>query len=943
MFRECLLILFFLFITSCVRSQGDSFKVQNETSKLDKNVRYGKLESGFTYYIRRNESPRQTIELHTIVKAGTHHEDEDQLEYAHLLEHLGAKATKHFPDLKGYFQRSGRNRHANTGTNHTGYFVSIPSEDKQILKNGLQVIRDWSQDIRLEPKSVDVERGAILGEMRTIDPYQKWLGRTIRKTILENTGYKVYNRDKARINIKKFNRKAFLRYYKSWYRPDLEAAIIVGDINVDSIESEVKRLFSDLKMPKDPKNGQELIKAQSIKLSGENRFITILDTVRPQLRLELISKRPNLEYTLKTQDDYHAVLLQQLYEVMVGIKSEQLEHQFNSPFSYFKTGYKKDQLAGGQITASRMRIKLNEDNPYEIKEKLLEGLTAWRQIHIGFTEEELYNAKELVLRNYNNKNYNTSSSLAWRYREHFINGKLALDPEEEIRLISDILNQFELKEVGSFIRENGNLNKNADFIFFRGKQINVPELDSLKHWVKEAGNKKVMPLETPLPPIKTLNDVAQIPSLNDNEKMDITENILNVSTIKLKNGIKILLKPTKPSSDFFANSISIQAFRPNRVPIGNRNDYLSAKMFPEVIKYTGAGPYTKFELDRFMKQKDIKLRFKVDKNFQMIFADSKIESVDELLNLLYLYTNNPRRDPEAFRAWKASQNDALKGYGLRGSSDFIMEEIFPVWFPKIPRLKVQDLEHITMDQILKISEHWFSDFTGYTFIVTGDFDKNFLIPKLVDKLASFPTRDKISPKLVFNSKFPLKKIKERIQFNNIDQAYVRLYFPVKPMQNLKTHIELRLLSQALGDRIWDRLREGCYAPGAGGEWMGDNIYAFRIHFDSKLGNEEKLIGYAMQEFRKLKENGVEREWFEKAIVDELKAIEEGFDNFSYFNFWPDYLQSKLSKKEDYVSYILKYGTLLEHFISLEDINAAAKKYFKEENLQQFLALPKDNI
>ena len=46
-----------------------------------------------------------------------------------------------------------------------------------------------------------------------------------------------------------FQRPVILKFYKDWYRPDLQALIVVGDINVDSMEIQIKKLFGDLKNP----------------------------------------------------------------------------------------------------------------------------------------------------------------------------------------------------------------------------------------------------------------------------------------------------------------------------------------------------------------------------------------------------------------------------------------------------------------------------------------------------------------------------------------------------------------------------------------------------------------------------------------------------------------------------------------------------------------------
>lgn len=932
--------LFFLWLWSALCQQQPN-KPDNENLALNPAVRYGKLENGFTYYLQKNDSPSNSIELRMVVKAGIYHEDQDQFEYAHLLEHMGFKGTKHFPDLTSYFHTAGRYAHAGTRNYHTYYYARIPSGDKTVLNSGMQVVRDWAQDIRFEDESIKVEREAVLAEMRANDSYKEWLSIVIKKEILKNTGVAIRSQKTSIKNIKDFDENAFLKFYKDWYRPDLEAAIIVGNINVDSVEMEIKRLFSDLKTPKKPKNAKEQLKKWKIELNGENQYENILDTVSSNFRIYVIGKFLDRKNYTKNSADYKAMLLQELYELMITPKVKQLEQQFDPPFTQFFMNYGPTKIEG-QLNYDQMRVDFENDEPKQIKEQFFKALVARKQIHMGFTNSELAKAKIEILKNYS-KIKNSNSSLVTKYVDHFVRGAAAPDPQKELKLISRILDDIDLKEIQAFIKDKGDLKKNMNFLFFKGKEDTIPNHNIFKQWVNEVDEMKVELLPPIAPPLGSLEKEVQIPVGEYSHIEEESENILGVSKIVLKNGIKLLLKPTKPKSDRYSNLITINAYRPNMVPFENREEYLSAKVVPEVLTFTGTGSLTKFELEDFKQNKDLRLNLELSRNYQKIYARSKEAHLDELLNLLYLYLEEPRIEKEGFTAWKINQEEILIKDGLGiGNSNFYMDKIRALWYPEVPNLKIRDLKDLTTKNVSKAHDKWFSDLSDYTFIITGDFDKNELAEPLVQKLAGFPIDRKKVSKERSNIKFPLKKMDETIRLNNINQAYVRIFFPVKASRDIKTQIELELLSQALNERIFDRLREGCYFPGAGGEWMDmrKEIYSYNIRFDSELGNEDKLIQMALEEFRKLRKDGVDKEWLEKTIRDEKATYGTALEYFSLFPFWPDYLQRKIGNGEDVEEDVLQYKTVLEHFISLEDVNVAARKYFNEENLQKFLVLPR---
>lgn len=940
-------LLMIIVLCALESSWGQNPTGQQHTNSIPLNpcVRYGKLDNDFTYYIQKNEEPKNTVELRLVVKAGRIHEDEDQLEYAHLLEHLLAGKTEHFPNIKDHITKAGGYSNAHTGSRLTLYEARLPSQDKQVVKDGIQLLRDWAQGIKWDEDYLAKQRGAVEGEMRVPDPYRDWVSKTTEREVLKNTGYKIYENNQRLENLKNFNPEAFTQFYKDWYRPDLQAAFIVGDINVDSMEYIIKRRFSDLKPPDNPKSGQERLDSHKIHLDGSNRYSTVLDSSRQKLILSITRLRPNFESHPKTRVDYKNMLLQQIYKLIVQEKSGHLEQQYDLPFTNFVTSYGINQIPDRQIDASQMKIDLKTDSLDLMKKKFQKGLIAWKQMHTDIELKDLERAKTAVIEKYDDDNLMSSSFLIRRYVDHFLYGKAAPSPEIDTKIVLEMLSEIELKDIRQFILEYGNLDKNSVFIFFKGTKLIIPDHKVFKEWAKETYTMQITPLKKEQT-IESLTNVITSPPNISKKEILITENEIGISTIDLPNGIKVLFKPTKPRKHSFSNLVEIQAFRPNNVPVQNRQEYLAASVAPQVIQYTGAGQYNKFQLEQFKKNRGIRLNFWSTKDNQRVYASSKVADLAELLNLLYLYFDQPQKDKVAFDAWKANQTKILEGEEVRGSTEFIMDKITHLWYPQIPVLDMGVLSEITLDQVFQASKQRFSSFENFTFIVTGDFNKDTVIPYVVNALTSFPVATKKPGPSKPSFDFPLKKMKEKLEFKNIDQVYVRLFYPVKVSRTIKTQIELQLISMALNEVINSTLRIGSYSPRASGEWLDikNGIFAFRIDFDSALGKEDEMVVYAREVFHKLKENGVGKKWLDTAITNELRYYENRFGSFGHFNFWPDYLQLKLEADEDSVQGILNYGTLLEHFIGLEDINYAIKNYMSEEHFQQFLGYPegKDN-
>ena len=941
-----LYIFLFLIISGVghVKSQNQKLIQQHDTIPLNPAVRYGKLANGFSYYLLKNDNPENKIHMRLVVKAGRMHEDKDQLEYAHLLEHLVAGSTKHFPSVHDFMNKIGGYSNANVGFRHTNYYAKIPSGNKLVIKKTLQLLRDWGQENEYKPDQIEVQRAAVEGEFRNLNPHRQWVGKKIEIETLNNLSYKIYDDKKHIDNLRNFNSKAFKRFYKDWYRPDLEAAIIVGNINPDTIEAEIKQLFSDLKIPAKKTDANARVLNHTIKLEGKNFFTTVKDSTSDELALNIIHTAPNFAQAPKSPKDYKNMLVQQLYTLMIEEKEDQLKQQFNPPFENFVTNHGVNHLPDWQLKGFKMNLKLDSDNIEQQKSDFQNGLIAWKRMQSGFNKKELEVAKEILIQEYDNESHSNSSSLAIDIGKHFLYGKAAPKPEVKINIISTILAEIDLNDIQDYQQRYENLSHNVHYIFFKGRGVNVPNEKVLKQWIQEVDN---MSLELIIEnkPIHSLANFVNIPTSKEKEVVRETENMIGVTTIEMANGVKLILKPTKPRKKMFENQVSIQAFRPNRFPLKNRQEYLSAKIAPELVQYTGAGPYNMFELDRFKKEKGIELRFRTTTNNQMIYGQTKLEELPEFFNLLYLYLNQPRKDQEGFEAWKAMKKEELEGKAKRGSENFITEKIKYVWYPELPHLKKEDLNKMTMDGLLQSFKKWNSGIEDFTFIVTGDFDKNEISPLLVNTLSAFPVvndKNKIVTSKQ-NLKFPLQKMEHSLEYKSIDQVFTNIYFPVKVPKDLKTEIVLQLLNDALHKEVYKRLRNGCYAPSAIGEWLDYNngIFAFHIQFDSALGNEDRMREYAMEAFRAVKDKGVDGEWLKAAASNELMSFERKFESFGYFQFWPDYLQSKLEKGKDPEFNILTTGTILEHFIDSNDLNTAAKKYLIEDYKQVFLGYPEE--
>ncbi|MEM6807357.1 MAG: pitrilysin family protein, partial [Bacteroidota bacterium] len=233
--------------------------ISSDPLPFDPETRVGKLDNGLTYYIRKNAKPENFAEFRLAVNAGSILEDEDQQGLAHFLEHMAFNGTKNFPksDLVDYLEsigtKFGAHLNAYTSFDETVYMLKIPTDDPEKFDKGLQIMEDWAHNIVLEPEEIEKERGVVISEWRT----RLGAGERIQKKTIPKTFYNSRYPDRLPIGkpeiVENFTPDVLQRFYKDWYRPDLMAVVIVGDIDVDKVEAQIKEKFNRIAKAESPR------------------------------------------------------------------------------------------------------------------------------------------------------------------------------------------------------------------------------------------------------------------------------------------------------------------------------------------------------------------------------------------------------------------------------------------------------------------------------------------------------------------------------------------------------------------------------------------------------------------------------------------------------------------------------------------------------------------
>ncbi|HMR20455.1 MAG TPA: pitrilysin family protein, partial [Sphingobacterium sp.] len=413
---------------------------------FDKDVLVGTLKNGFKYYIRKNNEPEKRVTMYLGMKVGSILETEEERGLAHFMEHMNFNGLKHFPknELIDYLQKAGvrfgSDLNAYTGFEQTVYQLPIPSDDPELLKNGLQVMRDWAQDALLTTEEIDKERGVIMEEMRGGRGARQRMQDQFLPVLLNQSLYAERLPIGTEEVVTKSDPEVLLNFHKKWYRPDLQSIIIVGDIDPQEMEKEVTRLFSDMRVTPNPLKREEV----KIELKNTNQYLVVTDPEMPSTVGQIIIKYPKEKN--KTVRDYRHDLLKNVFRQVINGRLSELTQSTDAPFIQSSIGF--SSLFGGLDNLSATFVA----KPGEFEKGFKSLIRELDRIQrFGVTQTEFDRAISALQKSnetsYIERDKRRSGSYVEAYLANFLEGAPALGNEDRYQLMKQLLPTLMLREV----------------------------------------------------------------------------------------------------------------------------------------------------------------------------------------------------------------------------------------------------------------------------------------------------------------------------------------------------------------------------------------------------------------------------------------------------------------------------------------------------------------
>jgi zinc protease len=539
-----ILLLSILFINKGYAQNSDL----NRPTPLDPSLRYGKLDNGMTYYIKQNMIPEKRAVFYIIHNVGAILENDKEDGLAHFSEHMAFNGTKNYPKkgvlnfLEEIGVKFGHNVNAFTATDVTAYNLSnVPVTREGIIDSSLLILHDWSSYVSFENEEIDAERGVIHEEWRTRRTANFRTNKALAPILYKGSKYAKRDVIGKLDVIDNCKYETMRGFYKKWYRPDLQAIVIVGDINPEEIEAKVTELFSDIPQKQNaparpvfeiPNNNEPLVGIATDKESQNTRIaLYYKHDIVP-------AENKNLSYV-------YDKTMHQLYNNMINKRLSELTQKENPPFIYAYSQY------GSMVRSKDSYLSIvgakNSDIPAGINAIVTENERVKRH---GFTTTEFERTKTELLRNlekqYKDREKQKNSSYVWKCFSHFLTNEPFTGIEYKYFFVKDQLPNIKLSEINTLAKK-WITDKNM-VVTVTGPEkdgINIPtkeEILNIISKVKQSDIKPYIDKVSKEPLMAKIPTAGKVISENKNNKIETTE-------WELSNGLKVIIKETNFKED----------------------------------------------------------------------------------------------------------------------------------------------------------------------------------------------------------------------------------------------------------------------------------------------------------------------------------------------------------------------------------------------------------
>jgi len=923
-----------LILSGSVLLQGQSYDLKKMPS-VDPKVRTGILDNGMHYYIRANKIPEKRGEFYIANNVGAILEDDDQNGLAHFTEHMSFNGTDHFPK-KGILDylatigvKFGTNVNAGTSLEQTVFNLSnVPLKREGILDSALMVLRDWSHYVSFEDKEIDLERGVIVEEWRMYGSAEERMSNKLAPIIYKGSKYAKRNVIGDTAVLKHFKYETIKNFYHKWYRPDLQALIIVGDFDENVVEAKIKKLFSVIPKVENPTAKEEY----PVPDNTEPLIGTAIDKEATSTSVDVSCKHDNIKDSDKNFGYMRLQLVRSLINNMFGKRMSELSRKENPPFisafSYYGGFTRtKDAFTGTAQAANNEGIKALTALLTEME----------RMKRFGFIESEFERAKADLIKNnesrYMDRDKRKNRELVYPNVSNFLTNNPNPGIEFDYTFAKTMIPGITLQELNNQAKK-----------YFTDENMVVTVTGPEKEGITIPTEKQIKDVLAAYKSGKIGPYVDQLAGKKLIEKEPVPGKVVKTSVNKvlgttewlLSNGMKVVFRP----SDIKEDELLVVGFREGGISLLKEEDLPSAMLLGDAISQMGVGSFSTTDLEKLMSGKRVNLRISTSEERDGISGRVSPKDLETALQLVYLYFTQPKWNATDYKTWMGkmkanyinAESDPRKAF--RDTISLMMANHHPRVIPMTYKV----LDKVSLPKLQAIYKDRFSDPGNFTFEFAGKIDPEKVKPLFEKYLASLPSVKRTQAYKDNGIRPPKGEAKQDFK-HEAKTPRTSIYINYNGVSSFSA--DDRILGAALRHVL-----ELCYIEsiredegGAYSVRVQYNLnklpvpgFSMIVSFETDPLKADKLIGIVHREVKKMVEKGPSEADLQKAKEYFLKQRQEDMKENSWW----------LSRMDDYYFYNLDFLTGYDDKVkalNVQSVHDYAKKVLTQGNVVQVVMRP----
>ena len=931
-----------LLLTTTASAQGMEQMLQ--PLPYDAQTRYGKLDNGLTYYIRHNEYPKGQANFYIAQKVGSVQEEDDQRGLAHFLEHMCFNGTENFPEnsLIRYLEtlgvKFGAQLNAYTSIEETVYNINnVPTGREATIDSVLLILHDWSHNLTLDPKEIDKERGVIHEEWRLrTSAMQRILTRQLPK-LMSNS--RPGNRMPIGLMeiVDNFKPEVLRAYYEKWYRPDLQAIVVVGDLDVDRTEQSIKQMFSPIPMP------ENAAKREYYTVPQNDEAIVVSDHDKEQtLPIVLICNKHDDPLPREQRNSLAYMMTTVVKHMTMTMLNKRLDEKSLDPdCPYIEAGVEDGDFLLAKTPAFQTTIVPKEGRLEEAIRTVMAEV--YRAAEHGFTQGEFDRCRNEFLSQveaqYNNREKTETGVYIHDYVRNFLDNIPIPGIEFENMLYHQTLPQLPVQMTNELIKSLVSVSdKNLVVLSVNPEKEGYvqPTEQQLLDAIHSA---QQMKLEAYVDNVKNEPLIAKLPKPGKIKKE--VSGPFDTQILTLSNGARVILKKT----DYQDNQVLMRAYSEGGTGRYGVDDKYNLNLSGVLIGASGLGNFTDTELDKALAGIQASVSAQLGGRSEFLSGSAVPKDLRTMFELTYLHFAPLKRDDKAAQSALNQMKEMLRNQAanpMRAFSDSLQTTLYGADNPRLVLMKEENVDKVSYDRVLEIYRDRFQGANDFTFVFVGNFDNDSIRQYICQYLASLP-KVKRNDKAVDNH-YNIREGQYTTRFQRKmqePQTAMILYLQSPIKNTLKNQVVADVLGQVLTMRLIEIVREemgAAYSVNAscGISKISDGSCRTNIQIYAPVKPEmcDSALLVINQELQKIARDGAEDKYISKVKEYLLKTYTE---NERKNGTWLSYIEEQ---DRDQLDTYTNYQPTVQAVTS-DDIAALAKQILEAKNCITVIMLPEE--